>query len=201
MTICEMLPDKPISGEGPIAAAFLARGIDSFRAACRYVRQLAYGYNSDRDDLMILFKEQMGTCTTKHAVMATLAQELDLPVSKGIGIYAMTEPLVTGTQTILERHGLPYVPMVHCFLFHGEHLIDLTEGNRNGKNGPIESFLHTEAVAPCISAKEEYMRYRAALANLLRTRQELRELQLRVLLKAREEGLTLLKANIGQGED
>ncbi len=33
---------------------------------------------------MILFKEKMGSCTTKHAVIATLAEELKLPVQKNI---------------------------------------------------------------------------------------------------------------------
>ena len=46
---------------------------------------MPYGYNSDRDDLLILFREGFGSCTTKHAVIATLAGELGLPVVKNIG--------------------------------------------------------------------------------------------------------------------
>jgi hypothetical protein len=199
MATYHVLPEKQISGGRPIAAAFLERGIDSFRAACDYVHRLPYGYNSDRDDLMILFKEGKGTCTTKHAVIATLAEELGLPVTKRIGLYAMTEALVTGTQAIVDRYDLPYVPMVHCFLVHGDNRIDLTAGNRNGKNGPIETFLHTESVAPDISAKDEYMRYRRALTRLLETRAELHAKELKTLLKAREEGLALLKAHIEGG--
>jgi hypothetical protein len=57
--------------------------------------------------------------------------------------------------------------------------------------------LHTEAVAPDISAKEEYLRYRAALEHLLATREELRTIKLKTVLKVREMGLALLKANIG----
>jgi len=105
---------------------------------------------------------------------------------------------VTGTQTILNKYRLPYVPMIHCFLVHGDALIDLTAGNCNGKNHTIDAFLHTEAVAPDISAKEEYLRYRAALPKLLETRQELHGLELKTLLKAREEGLALLKANVAK---
>ena len=76
---------------------FIDLGITSFQAACRYVHELPYGYNSNSDDLMILFKEKKGTCTTKHAVIGTLAQELALPVHKNVGIYAMTEEIVSGT--------------------------------------------------------------------------------------------------------
>ena len=93
---------------------FLRLGIRAFWMP-PYVHELPYGYNSDRDDLMILFKEKMGTCTTKHAVIATLAAELGLAITKSVGVYAMTEAIVTGTDKILAEYGLPYVPMIHCF--------------------------------------------------------------------------------------
>ena len=66
-----VFPNKAIVNQGPIARTFLSMGIKDFHHACRYVHELPYGYNSDRDDLMILFKENMGSCTTKHAVIAT----------------------------------------------------------------------------------------------------------------------------------
>ena len=198
MTPGIVFPDIPISGNGMMAAAFLARGIRTFRAACDFVQRLPYGYNSDRDDLMILFKEGRGTCSSKHAVIATLALEMGLPVTKSIGIYAMTEDLVTGTHAILERHALPYVPMIHCFLVYGDKIIDLTAGNRNGKNRPLDTFLHTEEVAAAISAKEEYLRYRKALEHLRATHDELHGIDIKTMLQARQEGLLLLKANIGE---
>ena len=189
-------PDQAIKGHGPICQAFGALGISTFHQACRHVHQMPYGYNSDRDDLMILFKEQKGTCTTKHAVIATLAQELDLPVVKRVGIYVMTDSLVTGAGAILEKYDLPYVPMLHCFLEYGDVRVDLTEGNRNGKNGPIDELLFTEQVVPNVSEKAEYLIYRKALTETILKRRELEGLDLRRILQAREEGLKLLKANI-----
>jgi hypothetical protein len=191
-----ILPDAPIAGLGPMAKTFSDIGIPSFVEACRWVHELPYGYNSDRDDLMILFKEKMGSCTTKHAVIATLAAELGVAIEKSIGIYPMTEALVTGTQQILERYRLPYVPMVHCFLVCGEHRVDLSEGNRNGKNGPIDDFLYTEKVSATISGKDEYLLYRRALKDPILLRKELSGVDITSLLKAREEALSLLRANI-----
>ena len=191
-----VFPEKTIVDKGPIASTFLGMGIETFHAACRYVNELPYGYNSDRDDPMILFKEKLGSCTTKHAVIATLASELEIAIDKHIGIYAMTETLVTGTIKILERYGLPYVPMVHCFLGFENQRVDLSEGNQNGKNGPIDEFLYTVMVAPCISAKDEYLLYRKTLSNHILRRSELEHVEMRTVLKAREEGLALLKANI-----
>lgn len=191
-----VFPDKAITTDSTISKTFFDLGITGFREACRYVHELPYGYNSNRDDLMILFKENMGSCTTKHAVIATLAAELEIAINKSIGIYAMNDDLVTGTRNILETYNLPYLPMVHCFIEFGSHRVDLSEGNRNGKNGPINEFLYTEKVAACISAKDEYLLYRNALTNRILTRPELQGIYMKTILKAREEGLALLRDNI-----
>jgi hypothetical protein len=191
-----IFPDKSISDVGIISAKFLNLGIHTFIDACRYVYSLPYGYNSDRDDLMILFKENKGTCTTKHAVIATLAHELELPIEKNIGIYAMTEQIVTATKKILKKYDLPYIPMVHCFLVYGKYRVDLSEGNNNGKNQPIEEFLYTQQVEPNISAKDEYLLNRKALKDIILKRKEMEGIELKQILHAREEGLQLLKKNI-----
>ena len=191
-----VFPDKTIVDKGPMAHTLLGMGIDSFHDACRYVHELPYGYNSDRDDPMILFKEKLGSCTTKHAVIATLSAELEIPIDKHIGIYAMTEALVTGTSKILECYQLPYVPMVHCFLVNGDFRVDLTEGNQNGKNRPIDQFLHTESVKPNISAKDEYLLYRNALKDRILLREELISVDIKRILNAREEGIKLLNSKI-----
>jgi hypothetical protein len=193
-----VFPNAVIKTAGPVSDKFLSLGINGFIDACRYVHELPYGYNSNRDDLMILFKEKLGSCTTKHAVIATLAEESGLSIEKAIGIYAMTEEIVTGTGKILDRYGLPYVPMLHCFLVYGEHRVDLTEGNNNGKKRSIEDFLYTQKVIPNISAKDEYLLYRKALNQYILIENELKGIDLKSILKAREEGLALLKANIHQ---
>ena len=176
----------------------MSLGINRFIDACSYVHTLPYGYNTNRDDLMILFKENKGSCTTKHAVIATLAEDLNIPIEKNIGIYAMTEDIVTGTNEILAKYSLPYVPMVHCFLVYGESKVDLSEGNKNGKNQSIEDFLFTQQVEPNISAKDEYLMYRGALMDYILTRKEMSGVDIKKILHAREEGLELLKHNINQ---
>jgi len=196
MNSFNVFPDKELNDTGPISKMFLSLGAGRFIKACRYVHELPYGYNSDRDDLMILFKEKMGNCTTKHAVIATLAAELGLPITRGVGIYAMTEAIVTGTDKILAEYGLPYLPMIHCFLEYEDCRVDLTEGNRNGKNRPIDDFLYTGRVEATIPAKDEYMIYRKALSEVILKRPELEGVDLKRILHAREEGLKLLKANL-----
>jgi hypothetical protein len=193
-----IFPDQEIIGGKSISDTFRALGIHRFLEACRHVHGLPYGYNSDRDDPMILFKERFGSCTTKHATIATLAQEQSLSIARGVGIYPMTEAIVTGAGRIAAAHGLPYVPMIHCYLEYQGLKVDLTEGNRNGKNGPIDVFLFTRLVEPNISAKAEYLIYRQALTDLVRTREELQGVEIKQILHAREDGIKLLRANIGQ---
>jgi len=191
-----VLPDKSIEAKGPISERFLSLGVESFLNACRYVHELPYGYNCNRDDLMILFKEKFGSCTTKHAVIATLASEISLPVTKAVGIYAMTEDIVAGADRILVKYKFPYVPLLHCFLVHGDHRVDLTEGNANGKKRSIEAFLFTRQVIPNIPARDEYLLYRKALSESILKRREWQGVDLKKVLHAREEGLALLKANL-----
>ena len=194
-----VFPNKLIPSSGIMSRTFLDLEIAEFIDACRYVHHLPYGYNSDRDDLMILFKEGMGSCTTKHAVIGTLAQEVGLPIVKKIGIYRMVEKIVTGTESILDRYNLPYLPMVHCFLEYENHWVDLTEGNQNGKNESIDSFLYTETVTPNISAKEEYLLYRKVLTDRILVGDELPGVRLKQVLQAREEGLELLRSKVSAG--
>lgn len=108
----------------------------------------------------------------------------------------MNEDLVTGTNEILDSFNLPYVPMLYCFLGSQDYRVDLTEGNENGKNRPIDRFLHTETVTPNISAKDEYLLYRKALKERILLRGELKGVDIKRILQAREDGIKLLKSKV-----
>jgi hypothetical protein len=190
------LPQHPIDPIGQVARAFLSHDILRFGDACGWVLTLPYVSNTRRDDPLVLFRERQGTSATKHAAIATLAGELGLDVYRHLGVYAMTERLVTGTRAILDEFGLPYLPMLHCFLAHSETCVDLTEGNRNGKNGPVIDFLHQERVDPGITARGECHYYLSALHDFVLPRPEFRGIQAGSVLRAREAGLSLLKGRL-----
>jgi len=191
-----IFPDVHFRGQGPISEAFLRLKITGFHGACRYVHELPYGYNSRRDDVTVLFRENRGTCTTKHAVIATLAHEIELAVHKQVGIYAMTEDLVSGTDKLLAEFSLPFVPMAHCFLSYEDYRVDLTEGNINGKNRAIVDFLFVQQVEPNISERDEYFLYRNAVAEVVLMRPDFVGVDLSRILKAREQGLKLLRGKV-----
>ena len=192
----DKLPDKEIVPAGKITKKFLELNINSFKEACLYVHNMPYGYNSDKDDEMILFKENKGSCTTKHGVIAQLAEELDIPLYKKVGIYKLNEEITEGAEKILEKYSVPFIPMVHCYLVYENSYFDLTEGNNNGKKTSIEEFIHEEKVIPFISRKDEYMLFRKVLEEKIINMPEIQGIEKRTLLKAREEGIILLKENI-----
>jgi len=196
MDVYRVFPNPIIDKKGIISEKFNSLKIKNFWDACAYVHHLPYGYNSTTDDILIVFKEGYGSCTTKHAVIATLAEELNIPVHKMIGIYAMTEDLVTGTKPILEKYHLPYLPMIHCFLIYDSYRVDLTEGNNNGKNRSIEEFLFTEKVIPNFSEKDEYLLYKKALKNHILIREEMEGTTMIDVLHARTEGIGLLRSKL-----
>ena len=196
MKTYRVFPNPPLSHKSFYSEKFRSLGLNTFHDACRYVHELPYGYNSTREDRLIIFKEGYGSCTTKHGVIAALAEELNLHIYKMIGIYGMTEELVTGSKRILEKYHLPYLPMVHCFLLYDSHFVDLTLGNRTGKNHPIDEFLKIKKVTPMISEKEEYILYKRSLEDQILQRKEMNGIHLRDVLHARAEGITLLHSKV-----
>jgi hypothetical protein len=155
----DVLPDSPIQPVGQLSRLFLEREILSFQAACRYVKAMPYGSNSNHEDSLILFQEERGTCTTKHGAIARLAQELRLEVYKNLGFYRLNDEIVTGVSRLLEPQGLSFIPQIHCFLEYGTFRVDLTEGNCNGKNKTIEAYDFVVRVSPDLTRVEEEQYY------------------------------------------
>ncbi len=188
----DKLPDAEINPVGELSIKFLDLGIKTFRGACDYVHTIDYGYNTNYDDKMIFFKEKKGTCTTKHAVIAGLAEELEIPLYKHVCIYKFTEDITTGVDEILKKFEIPYIPMVHCFLVYESYRFDLTDGNHNGKKKPIDDCIHSERVDPFISRKDEYLLFKKVLKEKILPSKEMEGIPEKTILKARAKGINLL---------
>lgn len=141
------LPAVPLQPGGHIAADFVARGITDFRAASRYLHHLPYGRNTDRSDFRLVLPQGRGTCSTKHALLATLAREQNLPVVLTLGIYEMHERNTPGVGIVLKRYGLHYLPEAHCYLRYEGIPIDITRSGTEPTE-PIDRFLYEEAIVP-----------------------------------------------------
>jgi hypothetical protein len=143
----EALPAIPLRAAGPMSAEIIARGITDFRAAGRYVQALPYGRTADRADFRAVLREGKGTCSTKHALLAALAEEQNVPIVLTLGIYAMHDRNAPGVGTVLARYNLPSLPEAHCYLTHEGRRIDVTRSGAEPTE-PITELLYEEAIVP-----------------------------------------------------
>lgn len=143
----DVLPQVSLQPAGPVTTEFSARAIADFQAAGRYLQALPYGRTADRADFGAVLREGKGTCSTKHALLATLAQEQALAVILTVGIYAMHERNTPGVGTVLTRYGLAFLPEAHCYLTYEGKRIDITRSGVEPTE-PIAQFLHEEAIVP-----------------------------------------------------
>jgi len=161
--LLDIMPDARIGESDPIGRRFRGVGVTTFDAACRWVRDLPYGPNHGGRDPATVFDELRGTCQSKHSLIAALALELGLPVTKYLGTYRLDESLVDGAGDLLAAHRLTFVPRMHCVLKYGERFIDLTAGNCHGKKRDITDMDMYFRVDPLASEIEEQRIYELAV--------------------------------------
>ncbi|WP_276134081.1 hypothetical protein [Polluticoccus soli] len=119
--------DFPISAEGVISGAFKSVQAATFGDACNYITNLPYGRNADKNNLLSVFSDGCGTCSTKHALLFKLAEENGIKGLKlTMGIYKMNALNSSPVAKVLEQHGLEYIPEAHNYLRYGNEVIDCT---------------------------------------------------------------------------
>jgi len=143
----EVLPGVPLRSAGDLTVQFISLGIADFRTAARYVHHLPYGRNSDRSDFTLVLRERRGTCSTKHALLARLASEQDIPIVLTLGIYEMDHRNTPGVGSVLEKYRLSYIPEAHCYLTYEGGRIDVTRSGVEPVE-PIDRFLYEETITP-----------------------------------------------------
>ncbi|MET1257534.1 hypothetical protein [Aliikangiella maris] len=122
----EFLPNSDLLENGELSQKFKEFGLSSFHDACDYVWKLPYGRTSDRCNWNLVLTEGKGACSTKHALLKALANELGIDVDLVVGIYAMTGKNTPGVGEVLNTHGLDYIPEAHCYLMSNGIRVDLT---------------------------------------------------------------------------
>ena len=138
------LPDFRLETTGRFGSDFHACGVENFRRAAAYVRDIPYGRNSDRSDWGLVLSESRGTCSTKHALLAALAREHDAGVELRLGVYLMDGVNTPAVAEVLDAHGLAGLPEAHCYLAYRGERIDVT----GVEAGAVKEFLHEEPIGP-----------------------------------------------------
>ena len=65
----QQIPEFKIEQNGEISKEFLSRNILTFSQAALFVSQLPYGRNQNKNNLLTVFTDNCGTCSTKHALL------------------------------------------------------------------------------------------------------------------------------------
>jgi hypothetical protein len=143
----DVLPQVALQSTGPVSTEFIARGLTDFRAAGHYLQGLPYRRTVDRADFRAVLREAKGICSTKHALLAALAHEQNLPVVLTLGLYAMHERNTPGVGMVLTRYGLASLPEAHCYLTYAGRRIDITRSGAEPTE-PITQLLYEEVIVP-----------------------------------------------------
>lgn len=110
-----------------ISERFTALGIEDFVTAAKYIKQLPYRRNSNKNDLSTVFSEGCGTCGSKHAVLRQLAIENH---AQGImlmtGIFKMSAENTPAVAATLKKYNLDYIPEAHNYHKADELELDFT---------------------------------------------------------------------------
>ncbi|WP_317899948.1 hypothetical protein [Aurantibacillus circumpalustris] len=124
-----------IQNKGEISSKFLSLGISYFNKACEFVQELPYRRNKNKNDLLTLFTDNCGTCSTKHALLKRLAEENSVKDVKLIlGIFAMNGENTPAVKRTLEKHKLKYIPEAHNYLRCKNEILDFTKVNWGAGN-------------------------------------------------------------------
>lgn len=123
---------KPVDFEilessGPISKIAIDKGFTSFRKAAEWVSNLNYRRNVDKDNVLCLFDELCGTCSTKHAFLKRLADENgNEELQLMLGIFAMNAKNTPALKDILKKYKLKYIPEAHNYLRAYNYILDCT---------------------------------------------------------------------------
>ena len=161
------LPDFEIRSNGNISKEFLKRDIISFHQAAVYIQNLAYGRNSNKDDLTTLFTDNKGTCSTKHAVLKQLAIENEInDINLMLGIFRMNALNTPRVGNTLSENYLYYIPEAHTYLKYEDNYFDFTK--RTSSPGSfINDLLFETEIQPSEINRHKIRIHRAFLVHWL----------------------------------
>lgn len=134
-----------IKNNGEVSNEFLKLGIQDFKSACRFISLLPYKRNINKENILCVFEDNAGTCSTKHSTLRKLALENYKPEIKLIlGIFKMDSNYAPKIQKTLELNHLNYIPEAHNYLRIGNDYLDFTHSNSSYSEVENRLLIETE---------------------------------------------------------
>jgi len=187
-----ILPNFYLKDAEGVTADFLSVGLRNFHSAAYYIWQLPYGRNSDRSNFRLVLKENRGTCSTKHALLAQLALEQGHAIDLVLGIFEMNENNMPAIRHVLKKYKIPCVPEAHCYLSCLGTRVDLTHPP-NTSAQPIDMFIYEERIKPDQIGEYKVAKHRRFIKEWLLRGSLTEVVAFEQMWKIREECIAALK--------
>jgi hypothetical protein len=138
----------PLIASEKLSTLLIKQGITTWQEAAKYIQDLPYGRNKNREDVSLVITERKGTCSSKHALLKTIADENKIAnVKLLIGMYKMTQKNTPGIKDHILKSSLSYIPEAHCYLKINEERVDFTAPTSSIKQIEKDIISETE-IAP-----------------------------------------------------
>jgi hypothetical protein len=110
-------------------------------------------------------RQGCGTCSAKHQLLATIAQDCDhTEVQLKVGIFEMSESNTPGVGAVLNEAALTSIPEAHCYLSIDGERFDFT-GLPVSHSSPFAALLAEHVVSPTNLAQIKIQLHKAAIAG------------------------------------
>ncbi|MBT5954162.1 hypothetical protein HOG98_05525 [bacterium] len=139
-----LIPKILLKNSGPLSKQCISQGFKNFQEVSNYIQYLPYGRIDKATDLIDVLSEKKGTCSSKHAFLGKLADELNLNIKCVTGIYMMSKKNTPGIGNTLKINKLDAIPEAHCFLKYKQKYFDLT----NSHSGKPLNFIQIKLFSP-----------------------------------------------------
>jgi hypothetical protein len=138
----------PLSSDSLYSKQFLELGITDFESACLYVQSLPYGRNADRSDFSLVLSEGKGSCSSKHGLLAALAEENGLQdVELIAGIFLMSDETHPKLAPFFVDKPYTNIPECHCYLRYKGERFDYTDSS-NGMERIASKIVREQRIEP-----------------------------------------------------
>lgn len=122
-----MNTDYNLKSKDKLTELAKSNGIESWNKLTEFIKNLPYGRNKNRTDLGLVLSEKKGTCSSKHALLKSIADLNNVPnIDLVIGIYKMNELNTPKIGTELTKNSIEFIPEAHCYLKIKGKRTDLT---------------------------------------------------------------------------
>jgi hypothetical protein len=186
-------PNPLLNPNGSLSDALISRGLGSFHDVVLWVWKLPYGRNSGRSDFRLVIEEGRGTCSTKHALLAQLADELGIDLQLRVGIFLMNEDNTPEIAETLRQYDLHEIPEAHCFLKYGQRQFDFTMCKDGKPPLAFHDFVYEETIRPSQIGEYKVSLHQEWIRRWMATREFAKGVTLEEFWQARERCIKLLE--------